>query len=211
MTTFLLIRHGAHDWLGKTLVGRNAGVPLNAEGKGQAELLAEHLGTLRIEAIYSSPSERARETAAPLARRMAQTCIIDPAFDEIDFGRWVGKTFEELQSDVEWQQWNAHRATAMGAGGERMATVQDRIVRGLDRLHRIHAGSVVAIFSHGDVIKAALCYHQSLSLDALQSIEIGPASVSILTRRKVSLINDDGRKVVTAFAELQGRGAALPG
>jgi broad specificity phosphatase PhoE len=89
--------------------------------------------------------------------------------------------------------------------------VQDRIVRGLDRLHRIHAGSVVAIFSHGDVIKAALCYHQSLSLDALQSIEIGPASVSILTRRKVSLINDDGRKVVTALAELQGRGAALPG
>jgi probable phosphoglycerate mutase len=215
MTTFLLIRHGAHDWLGKTLVGRNAGVPLNAEGRLQAEMLGEVLGGLRIEAVYSSPSERARETAAPLARRLAQTCMIDPYFDEIDFGRWVGKSFEELNGDFEWQQWNAHRATATGAGGERMATVQDRVVRGIERLHRLHAGSTVAVFSHGDVIKAALCYHQSLSLDVLQSVEISPGSVSVLVRRKasgeVALLNDDGREVASTIARLQLRGAPLPG
>jgi broad specificity phosphatase PhoE len=70
MATLYLIGHGAHDLLGRAMAGRIPGVHLNAEGKRQAERLAERLGEGSLRAIYSSPLERAQETAAPLAARL---------------------------------------------------------------------------------------------------------------------------------------------
>jgi broad specificity phosphatase PhoE len=66
MTKFLLIRHAAHDLLGKVLTGRAAGLHLNAQGKLEAERLADRLAVSSISAIYTGPLERARETAEPL-------------------------------------------------------------------------------------------------------------------------------------------------
>src|SRR4051812_46385865 len=96
MTKFLLIRHASHDLLGKVLVGRTPGVHLNAKGKMEAERLAQRLGLQTIGAIFTSPSERAQETAWPVAERLGLHARVLPAVDEIDFGEWRGKTFAEL-------------------------------------------------------------------------------------------------------------------
>src|SRR5215212_2773666 len=96
MTTFLLIRHALCDPVGRSLAGRTSGVHLNAEGGVQAEALARRLGEVAVSAIYSSPLERALETAAPIAADQGVPVIEAPGLLEIDFGDWTGKTLQEL-------------------------------------------------------------------------------------------------------------------
>jgi broad specificity phosphatase PhoE len=98
MTTFFLIRHGNNDFVGKTLVGRTSGVHLNEEGRRQAENLARRLAGEPIRRIYSSPLERATETAAPLAKQLGLKVQISEAITEIEFGDWTNQHIADLES-----------------------------------------------------------------------------------------------------------------
>ncbi|MBF0305335.1 MAG: histidine phosphatase family protein [Alphaproteobacteria bacterium] len=168
----LLVRHAEHDLLGRALAGRMAGVGLNALGRAQAERLAR----LDVAAIQSSPLERARETALPLARRLGLPVETVDALNEIDFGVWQGRSFAELDADPVWHDWNRDRARTRPPGGESMTEVQARIVGHLRRLTA--APRPVVLFSHGDVIKAALLHVLGLPLDAVSRIEVDPAGIS---------------------------------
>jgi broad specificity phosphatase PhoE len=105
MTTFIFVRHAAHDLLGKILTGRAPGVHLNARGKMQAERLADRLSKLQIAAIYTGPLERAVETAGPLSDRFSLEKRLCPAFDEVDFGAWTSLTFAALDQRADWKAW----------------------------------------------------------------------------------------------------------
>jgi probable phosphomutase (TIGR03848 family) len=196
MTTLLLIRHASHDLLGKALAGRAPDLHLNARGKMEAERLAERLAPLPIRAIYTSPMERAQETAWPLANRLMLEARIDSAVDEIDFGDWTSRTFAELDPRPDWQTWNAARARGQVPGGESMSAVQTRIVDALAKLEEAHRAATVAVVSHGDVIKAALLHYLGVPLDHILRLEISPASVSIVALHggapQVTLVNDTG-------------------
>src|SRR5689334_11013537 len=89
MTTFLLIRHAAHDLLGRTLAGRASDVHLNARGKMEAERLAERLADVPIRGLYTGPLERAQETAWPLASKLMLALRVHEGVDEINFGDWT--------------------------------------------------------------------------------------------------------------------------
>ena len=119
MTTFLLIRHATHDLLGNTLAGRAPDVHLSAQGKLEAERLADRLTHLPIRAIYTGPLERSQESAWPLAMRLMLELRVHEGFDEIDFGTWTKKTFAELDPDPAWQQWNGRRSEASAPGCRR--------------------------------------------------------------------------------------------
>src|SRR3546814_14396193 len=95
MTTILLIRHAAHDLVGRAIVGRMPGVHLSRAGRQQAEKVAERLARESLAAVYSSPLARARETAEPLARRLRLEMQIAEEFDEIHYGAWHGRNAEE--------------------------------------------------------------------------------------------------------------------
>lgn len=194
MTTFLLVRHGSHDWLARGLAGRQPGVSLNAEGWLQAEALVGRLDGRDIAAIVSSPQPRARETVAPLAGRRRLPVHLLDAFDEVDFGAWTGLDFEALQREGErWRQWCEHRSQAQPPGGERIAQVQRRALGGLDHLRERYPAGTVLIASHGDVVKAAIAGVLGISLDDLERFEIAPASISIVEAgerwRQVRLVN----------------------
>jgi probable phosphoglycerate mutase len=196
VTTFLLIRHASHDLLGNTIAGRSPGVSLNDRGRGEAQRLTERLAQTAIAAIYTSPRDRSRETAAPLAARLGVEARINSAIDEIEFGEWTGQTFEGLKDDFEWQVWCENRTMAQPPQGEPITRVQRRITRELERLAALHPDQTVALFTHGDVIKAALARILTMSLDELERFEIAPASVSMLVQggdwAQVRLINDTG-------------------
>ena len=84
MPVILLIRHGENDYVKKQrLAGRMAGVHLNQNGQKQAQALAETLGRAPIKAIYSSPLERAMETAAPLAQALGLPVQPRPGLIEV--------------------------------------------------------------------------------------------------------------------------------
>jgi probable phosphoglycerate mutase len=180
MTTFALIRHASHALLGQTIVGRTPGVRLSLEGAGQAEALAERLQASSIRALYSSPLERARETAALIGARLRREVQIADELNEIDFGDWTNRTLADLHELEEWRRFNSFRSGSRIPNGESMLEVQDRMLRLLERLCAAHGDQTVALVSHGDVIKATLAHCLGLPLDLFQRSEISPASVSVV-------------------------------
>ena len=103
MAIILLIRHGENDWVGKKLAGRLPGVHLNQNGLNQAKGLAATLQNLPIKAIYSSPLERAMETAQPLADVKKMEISICENLSEINFGGWQGKSIKQMRSLKLWE------------------------------------------------------------------------------------------------------------
>ena len=196
MTTFLLVRHAAHTLGGDVLAGRTPGVHLSVEGIREAGRLASHLAGMGIAAIYSSPLERAIETAMPLAQFVGITPHVDPAVNEIDFGTWTGLTFDALASDPQWDYWNSFRSGTRAPEGESMLEAQARIVATLDRMRAEHPDAIVAVVSHGDLIKAALTYFLGMPLDFLLRLEINQASMSMLALHdwgpRVLCVNERG-------------------
>jgi len=180
MTTFYLVRHGSCDGLGEMIWGRTPGICLNAEGKAQAQRLADDFKHVQLDAIYSSPLERARETAEAVGRVAKLEVNPSLAFNEIDFGDWSGKSLAALSSDALWQRFNRQRSTTRIPGGELFLEVQARAIFELERLAQHHAGGRVMIVSHADVIKSVLTYIGGTSVDRMQEIEIWPCSVSIV-------------------------------
>ncbi len=180
MATFYLIRHAANDTLGKTLVGWTPGVHLNAEGHQQAERLAEYLEGEPIQQILSSPLERAVETALPLARRLGLEIQTRHELGEVQFGDWTGQSFEALAPQPAWRQWNTFRSGTAIPHGETIVEVQTRMVRQILQLQAGFPDQSIAIFSHGDPLRATVLYFLGMPLDFLHRIDIRPASVSIL-------------------------------
>jgi broad specificity phosphatase PhoE len=195
VTRVLLVRHAAHDWLGRGIPGRLPGVSLNEEGRSQAQTLAQRLAGAAIDAIYSSPQERTRETVAPLAARLAMPVEIAHEFDEIDFGDWTARKFSDLEKDdaALWHRWIGQRSIAQPPGGEAFGQVAQRAMAGLERLRRLHPAKTILVLSHGDVIKAALACCLGMPLDQLEQFDVDPTSMSVVASAgegwKVRLVN----------------------
>jgi probable phosphoglycerate mutase len=190
MTKFFLIRHGANDFVGKSIAGRMPAVHLNAEGRGQSERLAEKLSRESIKKIFSSPLERTLETAEPLAKKLGLEIQLADALLEIDFGDWTGKTLDELAPIPLWQKWNSFRSATRIPGGEMIVEVQSRMVAQIEKLRREFPEGALAIFSHGDPIRSVLTHFLGMPLDFFARIEISPASVSTLA------LDDSGAHVL---------------
>jgi broad specificity phosphatase PhoE len=178
MSRFFLIRHGMMDGINERIYGRTEGVHLNETGRAQAEKVAVELADAGIEAVYSSPLDRAQETAAAICARLNLPLQTEPDFNEIDVGEWTNRTFAELEGDPEWDRFNRFRSNAGAPGGELMLAAQLRAVAAIERLRRRHG--VIAVVSHGDVIRALVAHFLGFNLDFIFRVRIDPASISIL-------------------------------
>jgi probable phosphoglycerate mutase len=178
--TVLLIRHATTARVGKGLTGWLPGHSLDENGRRQAEDLAVRLAALPIRAIYSSPLERAVETAAPLARDLDIGIQTRPDLGEVRFGAWEGKDFPEIERDSRWAPFNSYRGFTRAPGGETMLEAQARMVGALLDISESHRDEMVAVFSHADAIKSALMHFLAIPIDFHQRLEILPASVSTL-------------------------------
>ncbi len=196
MTAFMLIRHGHCDPVGRYISGRKSGIHLSERGKKQAIELVDRLKETEIEAIYCSPLERARETALPLAVQRGLSLNIVEDLSEVDYGLWTGKSFEELSFDPLWAQYNTYRGRVRIPDGEMMLEVACRMSAFMERIRKVHSGTVVLV-SHGDPIKSAIAHYAGIPLDFLLRFDVQPASVSILE------IDDYGTQVLTVNNYLQ--------
>ncbi|MDT7949970.1 MAG: histidine phosphatase family protein [Acetobacteraceae bacterium] len=176
-----MVRHAAHGLLGKVLTGRMAGVPLSAEGVGQAKALGEWFTGMRVAAVLSSPVQRARETAAAIAEATGLTVTVEAGLDEIDFGEWTGSTFAALEEQAAWSEWNRHRGSAACPGGETMRAAQARAVAAVLRAGQAFAGENIVMVSHQDVLKAVLAHFLGIALDDLERFSLDPASRSVVS------------------------------
>lgn len=178
-TLVLLVRHGETPTTGKVLPGRAPGLHLSDTGAAQARSVVERMGAVRtIDAIYSSPLERARETAAPVARARGMRVKTSRSLVELDTGDWTGKELAPLRRSRQWRTVQEWPSGFRFPGGESFLEMQERIVAGLDRLRQDHPGGVVLAFSHADPIKAAVAHAVGTHLDLFQRIVVSPCSVS---------------------------------
>ena len=177
-TCFHLIRHGAHDELGRVLSGRAGSIPLNEEGGRQAKALSRWATQEHVSAIYSSPRPRTVETASIIAGAAKLEVQIAPDLDELDFGAWNGKAFDELSADPLWQRWNDSRATAATPGGETMAAAIDRGVAFLNSVAEAQPGGTFLCVTHCDIIRGMVAHFLGLSFDNILKFDVQPGSVS---------------------------------
>jgi len=180
MTTFYLIRHAERMGNARLLAGRMSGLTLTSSGRAHADRIARALAHEPVQHIFSSPVERARETAAPLAHLRKLPVTTAEEIGEIDFGEWTGRTFDELASDPRWTQFNRVRSTAVAPGGESLASVQLRFVGAMRTWAQAYPESGIALFSHADPIKTALAHYLDLPLDLFDRLEVGLGSISVV-------------------------------
>ena len=182
MTTVLLVRHGVTSTTGKVVPGRAPGLHLSEKGHEQAASVAERIGGLPKQpvAIYASPLERTRETAAPIGRALHQKVLIEKGLLECDFGDWTGKTLSTLSKKPEWKTVQNAPSTFRFPNGESFIEMQSRMWTAIQRLVAKHAGEAIVLVSHADPIKAAVTQAQGVALDLFQRTVISPCSVSIL-------------------------------
>lgn len=176
----LLIRHGAADPVDRWLAGRRPGVTLNDSGRAQVAALVRALTWAPLAAVYTSPLERAVETAQPLARDHNLDARVRPALTDIDFGSWTGRALDDLVHDPEWVRFNGDREHACPPGGEALTEVQRRIMDELMTLARAHQGETVAIVTHAEPIRCALASLAGRTLDEAVAIAIEPGHVSAI-------------------------------
>jgi broad specificity phosphatase PhoE len=180
MTTFYLIRHAECDGVGEVLWGRSPDVHLNDTGKRSARQLAERLTELELHVLYSSPLERAVETANEIVSGVNLPVQMNETFNEIDFGEWTGESIEQLANEPLWQEFNVFRGRTLIPGGESIPDAQDRVVAELKRLAEQHAGQHVAVVTHAEIIRIGLSYFNGTSLDEWYRIDVPPCSINLL-------------------------------
>ena len=181
MTIILLIRHGDNDTLGKYLTGQTSGIHLNDKGLRQAQGLVCQLSAAPIKAVYSSPLERAMETARPLAQFFNQEIQVKPGLIELNYGSWVGKPFGLLRRYKAWKMIYEKPEEVRFPDGETFVEVQQRVCAELDSIAAAHQKQdVVAVFTHADVIRLAVTHYLEMPLIGFHKFTVETASITIL-------------------------------
>ena len=178
-TVVFLVRHGTTGTTGKVLPGRAAGLHLSDTGRAQADKAAERLARVTgIGAVYASPLERTRETAAPIARALGLRPRRRKGLLECDFGSWTGRKLSDLMKKPEWRTVQSTPSEFRFPGGESFMEMQTRIVAELQLLASRHAGEAIVAVSHADPIKAAVAHFAGTHLDLFQRTVVSPCSIS---------------------------------
>lgn len=184
-TLVLLVRHGRTPKTGVILPGRAPGLHLADEGRREADALARRIARLRrVAAVYTSPLERARETAAAIARACDLVARVEPGLIECDVGEWTGLPLKRVRRKPEWELVRHHPTGFRFPGGESFAEMQARVTASLAGLVERHPGAAIVAVSHADPIKAAVAHALGLHLDLFQRIAAAPASITAIAYRR---------------------------
>ena len=178
-TLVLFVRHGQTPTTGKLLPGRAAGLHLADTGVEQARTAAERIAAIKkVDAVYASPLERAKETAAPISKALGLRTSIDRGLLECDFGDWTGAELKKLMKLPEWGTVQKSPSSFRFPNGESFTEMQTRIVSAVHALCAKHPGGTIVCVSHADPIKAAVAHAMGTHLDLFQRIVISTCSVS---------------------------------
>ena len=177
-----LIRHGHNDYVKKGLLaGRLPGVHLNEKGRTEVAALAEAMKDTPLKAVYSSPLDRALETARIVARLHGLQVERRPNLIETALGDWEGKSVKRLSRERRWRQLQENPSQFRFPGGEWMVEQQARLVKEVETLWARHKiKDHFAIIGHADPLKLIVAHYLGLPLDLFQRLAMDTASVSAL-------------------------------
>lgn len=180
MVTVFLLRHGETAWnkLGRVM-GRTQ-VPLGADGVQQIQKIAPLVATLELDAIYTSPLRRAVQTAKVVAAETKLPICKSEGLNEIAYGEWAGRYFEDLIDDELYRRFIKSPAKTILPGGETISDVQRRGLEVIEEAAQKIPGGRFLFVSHGDVIRAILCHYMKLPLNEYRRLRVDNGSLSAL-------------------------------
>ena len=179
-TTLVLLRHATTAATGTRLGGWKPGVHLDAGGRAAASACARRLARLPVTAVYSSPLERTRETAAVVARTHGLRVRVDRDLGEVEYGDWTDRPLSRLRRLSAWRVVQRTPSRMAFPGGGTIRGAQARAVDATERLAAAHPGGTLVLVSHADVIKAVVAHHLGMGLDLFQRLVVSPASSTVL-------------------------------
>jgi probable phosphomutase (TIGR03848 family) len=192
MPLLLLLRHGENDFTKKhKLAGYTPHVHLNERGQNQAQALGDALKDVPIKAIYSSPLERAMETANPIATARGLQVQVEAGLLETNVGKWQGRSLAALRLQKAWKVVQSAPSRAQFPEGETFYECQTRIVTALDGIARKYKPQdIIACVFHADPIKLAVAHYIGLPLDHFQRLSCDTGSLTAL------YVSDSGANLI---------------
>lgn len=192
-----LVRHGETESNRKGLALGRADVPLNARGRWQAERLAIALADEPLAAVYSSPLQRARCTAEPIAAAHGLQVQVEEGLIEMDIGELDGLTFPEIRKHHPGllEKWVSPEGQATAIfGSESLADVQRRAWDAVDRIASRHADRAACAVTHNFVILSILAKAMGIGLADFRRLRHGVAAIALLDvsarRVRIERLND---------------------
>jgi probable phosphomutase (TIGR03848 family) len=183
MPLLLLIRHGENDYVktGK-MAGRLPEIHLNERGQKQAQALGEALKDVPIKAVYSSPLERAMQTAQPIAEPHQLTIVQEPDLMDTDIGKWQGKSLKMLRLTNAWKIVQQAPSRFRFPEGESFTEAQARYISALERIIQKHhkPRDIVVVVFHADPIKLVVAHLLGMPLDHFQRLSCDTGSMTAL-------------------------------
>jgi alpha-ribazole phosphatase len=178
----LLIRHAQPDLEAEGRCYGSLDVGLSARGERLARHLARVLDGIPLAAIYTSPRSRARRTAAPLAGVNGLSATIVEALRELDFGDFEGRLYEEIARDDPqlFAAWMSDPTSVQFPGGESFADLRMRVLDAIAAIRERHTSQIVAVVSHGGVIRAVLADALEMPERATFRLEQSYGGISIV-------------------------------
>ncbi len=207
MIQVILVRHGETDWNKSLRVqGSGSDTQLNETGREQARELALRLKPKRIKVIYSSPLQRARDTAQVIARHHQLEVQIEPALIELNVGQLegvsvesLGKRLDELltmpgRDGVEVGAGESVWSKLQHIGGESLAELQQRAWGAIQRMVKDHSDGAIVVVSHYFVILTIICAVLNLPVSEIGRLRLGAGGIS-------TIVFDEPRTYLTLFGD----------
>ena len=181
-TRVIAVRHGETAWNADSRMQGQLDVPLNANGRWQAQRLARALAEEPLDAIYASDLSRAFDTAQAVAALTGHRVATDIALRERAFGAFQGLTYAEIEARWPEQgaRWRARDVDFVPEGGESLRQLFARSVDAAARRAAAHAGGTVLLVAHGGVIDSLYRAATRIELDVIRTWQLGNASINRL-------------------------------
>lgn len=182
MTQIILVRHGETEWNVKEVFRGRIDIELNETGMRQAELLAQHLSNIKIDAIYSGPLRRALTTAEKIAGYHKLDVVTTPGLIDFNFGEWQGLPRQAVRDRYKklYAQWLNQPNRVKMPAGESLDEVRKRAMGVVDGVIAKYKGSVVLV-SHRVVNKVLICALLGLDNSHFWNIEQATCGLTIFT------------------------------
>jgi len=182
MAQIALVRHAETAWNREEVFRGRADIPLSDRGCKQASLLGQALAGRRIEAVYSSPLSRARDTAEAIAAALGVGVAVDERLVDMNYGEWEGHPRREVE--LRWPElyatWVNDPARFAAPGGETLSQVMERVRPALLEIAERHRDGGAAVVSHRVICKLVLCWALGAGEEAFWRARVDTASISLL-------------------------------
>jgi phosphoserine phosphatase len=170
----VLIRHGETDWNIEGRYQGQADPPLNPNGVAQSYQLAEELKDIQLDLLYSSPLQRAWQTARIISEQLHIPLFNEPRLMEIHQGDWQNRLRSEIEDLYPYlfRRWESEPWEVSPPNGETLMQVQERVYAALDEITSRNVDRTIGMVCHRIPIALIKMRYQGLEENIVRKLKL---------------------------------------